>query len=161
MRLHKKIITDHSLLVNVGEDDHHNRGISATVLINSYSISPSTIYEHRISLGKTGFKVFRGLLRGKNNVDIQGHDGAFVIASDVVEESSAIGICPYGGSYVTSYMGSYSRIHGDAYLVPYGIFGPSIVLQDTYIDGDEAVLEFYNSSGSSQNLTCYGTLAIK
>lgn len=154
-------ITDHSLLQNIGENDHHQRGTSATVLINSQSIPATSAYEHRIDLGVSGFKTFRALLRGADLVDIQGHTGVFVLASDVSEDCSGVGIRPYGGSGVTSYMGAYSRIHGDSYLAPFGMFGTSITLRDAYIDGDEAVLEFYNASGVAQNLSCYGTLVIK
>jgi hypothetical protein len=160
MKLDGHKITDHSLL-QIEEADHHLRGISKTVLINSQAIAGLTAYELRIDLGSTGFSGFRALLRGPDSVDIQGHVGAFVIAGGASEECTGIGIRPYGaGGYVTSYMGAYSRIHGDSYLT-HSMFGGSIRLRDAYIDGDEAVLEFYNPSGSSQNLTCYGTLAIK
>jgi hypothetical protein len=155
-------ITDHSLLQNVGEDDHHLRGISATVLINSQAIPGLSAYEHRISLGVTGFKTFRALLRGANSTDTQGHDGVFILANDTSEQCTGIGVNPYGaGGYTTTYMGAYSRIYGDSYLTPVGMFGSGITLRDAYIDGDEAVLEFLNTSWLSQNLKCYGTLVIK
>jgi hypothetical protein len=162
MRLNSDgIVTDHGLLTGVDEDDHHNRGESATVLVNPTPISPGA-YEVRVALSKTGFRTFRALLRGSGNVDIQGHVGVFVIAGGVSGECSGIGIAPYGASgYVTSYMGAYSRIHGDSYLSPSGTFGDSIALRDAYIDGDEAVLEFYNASGLTKSLTVYGTLAVK
>jgi hypothetical protein len=163
MRLEEKaIVKDHDLLLGVGEDDHHNRGTSATILVNSQAISGTSSYDLRISLGKTGYSTMRACLRGKNNVDIQGHDGVFVLASDTSEDCSAIGLRPYGGGgYVTSYMGGYSRIHGDSNLSPIGMFGQNISLRDAYIDDDDAVFEFYNSHASSQNLTVYGTLVAK
>lgn len=162
MRLNKHIATDHDLLTGVGEDDHHNRGVSGTILVNSQSISAASAYEVRVDLGASGFNSFRALLRGANSVDIQGHDGAFVLAGAASQDCSAISLSPYGsGGYVTSYMGAYSRIHGDSYLTPGHMFGTSIALRDAYIDGNEAVLEFYNTSGSAQNLTVYGTLVAK
>lgn len=161
MKLDGHKATDHSLLQGVGEGDHHLRGISRTVLVNSQAIAATTAYELRIDLGSSGFSGFRALLRGKDSVGIQGHVGAFVIAGGASEDCTGIGIRPYGaGGYVTSYMGAYSRIHGDSYLTP-EMFGGGIRLRDAYIDGDEAVLEFYNPSATSQNLQVYGTLAIK
>jgi hypothetical protein len=154
-------VTDHGLLAGVGEDDHHNRGESATVLVNPTAISPGA-YEVRVALSMTGFRTFRALLRGGDNVDTQGHVGTFVIAGGASGVCSGIGIAPYGASgYTTSYMGAYSRIHGDLYLSPVGAFGDGIALRDAYIDGDEAVLEFYNASGLTKSLTVYGTLAVK
>jgi hypothetical protein len=161
MKLDAALITEHTLLTGIGENDHHNRGISRTVLINSQAIAGLTAYELRIDLGATGFKTFRACLRGPDSVDIQGHAGVFVLAGDVSQDCMGIGIRPYGaGGYTTSYMGAYSRIHGDSYLTP-SMFGSNIVLRDAYIDGDEAVLEFYNPSVISRNMTCYGTLAVK
>jgi len=155
------IVTDHDFLTGVTEDDHHNRAISRTVLVNAQSIAPGA-YELRVSLGSSGFRTFRALLRGSISVDIQGHVGVFLIAGGASEDCSAIGIAPYGGSgYTTSYMGAYSRIHGDSYLSLIGTFGSGIALRDAYIDDDEAVLEFYNTSGSNRTLTVYGTLAVK
>jgi hypothetical protein len=163
MRLkNKQVITNHELVQNIEEDTHHNRGISATILINAQTISALSSWEYRIDLGKTGYKTLRVLLRGALAVDIQGHAGVFVISGNATLESSGIGLLPYGsGGYTTSYMGSYSRIHGDSWLAPIGMFGLGITLRDAYIDDDEAVLEFYNYSGLSQTLKCYGTLVIK
>ena len=160
MRLDAQRITDHDLLTGVGEADHHNRGISRTILVNSQALSPGA-YELRVALGASGFQTFRALLRGVNSVDIQGHDGVWVIAGGSSEDCSGIGIAPYSGGYTTSYAGALSRIFGDSYLSLTGVFGPSIVLRDAYIDGTDAVLEFFNASGVSQNLTVYGTLAVK
>jgi hypothetical protein len=58
-------------------------------------------------------------------------------------------------------MGQYSRIHGDSYLSPRIFGGNGIHLRDAYIDGDEVVLEFYNSAGTARNLTVYGMGAVK
>ena len=154
-------ITDHDLFVGVTESNHHNRGTSGTILVNSQSIPPGA-YELRVALGATGFRTFRALLRGANSVDTQGHDGMWVIAGDASGDCSGIGIQPYGaGGYPTSYMGAYSRIHGDSYLSPSGMFGSGIALRDAYIDGSDAVLEFYNTAGANRNLTVYGTVAAK
>ncbi|MGD9156786.1 MAG: hypothetical protein PVG39_00130 [Desulfobacteraceae bacterium] len=155
-------ITDHDLMTGIGEDDHHNRGTSVKVLINSQSISAQSAYEVRIDLGASGYRTFRVLLRGSSNVDIQGHTGVFVIAGGASEDCSGIGIEPYGAAeYTISYMGAYSRIHGDSYLSPIGTFGTNIALRDAYIDDNEAVLEFYNASVSTQDLKVYGTLVVK
>ena len=161
MRLQRKVVTDHDMHTGIGENDHHNRAISEDVLINSQSISPGA-YELRIDLGRDGFRTFWAILRGTKSVDIQGHGGVFVMAGGLSGDCHGLTVAPYGaGGYPTSYMGAYSRIHGDSFLSYPSAFGPSISLRDAYIDGDEAVLEFYNSSGFNRVLTVYGTLAVK
>lgn len=161
MRLEKQTVKDHDLMQETGEDDHHPRGTSYTILINSQNISAYSTYEHRYDLGKSGHQVIRAFLRGSESVDIQGHTGAFVIGSDTQQDSSGVSIRPYGSSYVTSYMGAYSRIHGDSYLTHVNLFGTSIMLRDVYIDGTEAVLEFYNSASVTRTLSVYGTVVVK
>lgn len=161
MRLHaKRNITDHDMMAGVVEDSHHNRGISATVLVNSQAIA-SGAYALRVALGATNYRTFRAILRGANAVEIQGYDGLSVLAGGASEDCSAIGIAAYGLGYVTSYMGAYSRAHGDAYLSRVGMFGPGIALRDAYIDGTDAVFEFFNTAGVVRYLKVYGTLVVK
>jgi hypothetical protein len=160
MRIAKQIVTDHELLLNIGADDHHNQGTFFTILINSQAIAGFTAYEFRYDLGKSGFKTLYGNLRGTPNVDIQGHCGCWFVAGDSSQECSGFSIRPYP-SGTQSYIGGYSRLHGDSYLSN-KVFGQDvIVLRDAYIDDDEAVLEFYNTYSSSRNLTVYGTIGVK
>lgn len=154
-----EVYLDHDDLLNQGEHDHHPRGTFFKVIVNSQAIAATSAYELRTNLGNEGYKVMWGMLRGAQSVGIQGHTGCFFMASEVSEEGVGMsGI--YAGSYYT-YMGAFSRLHGDSYLSAPEFGGSSIVLRDAYIDGDEAVLEFYNLLGSSQNLQVYGTVAVK
>lgn len=160
MRLGKQIVKDHALLTGVSEHDHHNQGTEFTVLVNSYAIAGGSAYELRTNLGRSGYKTMKGVLRGTPNVDIQGHCGCWFVAGESSGECTGISIRPYP-SGTQSYMGGYSRLHGDSYLSN-NVFGQdAIVLRDAYIDDDEAVLEFYNLSGATRNLTVYGTVAVK
>lgn len=86
-----------------------------------------------------------------------------------MQECSSIGLKPYGpgSGYYTSYMGGYSRLHGDSYLSP-SMFGPTfssptIRLRDAYFDTatNQVVLEFYNTNVVSKNLTVYGNGLVK
>lgn len=155
------VVKDHSLLQDIASGDHHLAAQVVTVLVNSQSIASGS-YEHRESLPSSGYKTIRAILRGLTLVQTQGHVGVSAVGSDSSAESMAIGIEPYGGSgYLTSYMGAYSRLHGDSYLTYPGTFGTNIALQDVYLDDDEAVFKFYNFSAYNQNLTVYGTAVIK
>jgi len=154
-------LADHDLTNGIGEHDHHPRGQSFRVLINNQSIPGSSAYEHRVSLGREGHKTIRAVLRGNQNVDIQGHTGCVLIGTDTSQECTGFSIKPYGGSgYPISYMGCYSRLHGDSYLTP-ALFGGLVRMRDIYIDGDEAVLEFYNVSGFTRFFNCYGMVEVK
>lgn len=161
MRLGKHIVTDHDALTNIEDDDHHPSVVYYDIIINSQSIPAGTAWEHREALGGSGHKTMRAILRGSQSVDVQGHTGVFVIAGDVSAECSGIGIKPYGaGGYPTSYMGGYSRLHGDSYLTP-PMFGGGIRLRNAYIDGADAVLEFYNSAVITRFMSCYGSVVVK
>lgn len=151
------MVKDHDELDGQTPHDHHPQGTFFTVIINSQSIAGNTAYEHRVNLGREGHKTLWGTLRGDRNLGIQGHAGAFFLASDVEDE--CIGMCNSYSSYI--YMGAFSRLHGDSYL-SYSEFGNSkIRLRDAWIDGDEAVLEFYNTFSTATNLKCYGTVGVK
>ena len=150
-------VKDHDLLQGQEPDDHHPQGTSFTVIINAQVMPGLTAYEKRINLGRDGHKTLRGILRGSSGVGGQGHTGCFFVASEVSAEG--VGMSTHYSGY--AYMGAFSRLHGDSYLSK-GYFGSSaIALRDAYIDGDEAVLEFYNLSGSTRTLTVYGTVACK
>jgi len=160
MRLDQPRLADHDKLLDVGAEDHHLQAETWTVQINATTI-PSGTYEHRISLSGSGHKIAHGILRGWPSVDIRGHAGCSVVGSDNSAESMSMGLVSYGSGYLTSYMGAYSRLHGDTRLSIPGVFGPSIALADFYIDDDELVLEFYNTYGSNRPLTCYGSGVVK
>lgn len=153
------VVLDHALLQGVGAHDHHPGVESFKIQINAQSISPGA-YEHRVTVGQENHKTVTAILRGYDNVGIQGHEGAYIVGGETAGQCSGMGLVPYGGGGWTSYMGSYSRLHGDSYLTR-GHFRNSIYLRDVWIDGDEVVLEFYNPSGSSQLLTVYGTVVVK
>jgi len=157
------VVTDHTLLVDVGGDDHHNAATAERVLVNSQSIAALTSYELRIALGKSGHRVAWGVLRGNVSTDILGHEGVFFLAHATADESCAIGIRSYGaGGYPTSYVGAYSRLHGDSYLSHRDTFGTYIRFDDAWIDGSDLVLEFRNLHPTlSRNLTVYGAVAVK
>lgn len=162
MRPHDvSIVTDHELLQNVSSDQHHPSAASFRVVINSLAISATSAYELREDIGRTGCSTIFAVLRGYDSVDVQGHVGCVVYGSKTAAECSAFGIRPYGGGgYVSSYIGGFSRLHGDSYLTRTS-FGNSIRLRDCWIDGTECVLEFYNGSSFSKNLTVYGTVVCK
>jgi len=153
----KHTVTDHSLLNGVGPDDHHPSVVTDRILINSQAISPGD-YSLTIPLGKSGCKTLRAVLRGTVNVDIQGHTGVFCVGSDTSGQSMAIGVRPYP-SGTQSYMGAYSRLHGDAYLSFLDFGQNAIRLKDCYISGSDAVFVFNNTAASARNLTVYGTYA--
>lgn len=160
MRLKDKaVVKDHDLLTGQGPHDHHPQGASHTVIINSQVIAGQTAYEHRVNLGREGYKTLKGFLRGPQNIGNQGHTGCFFLASDVSAEG--IGMSNTYTSVYYVYMGAFSRLHGDSYLSESEFGDDSIRLRDAYIDGDEAVLEFYNTFSTSKTLKCYGTLAVK
>ena len=160
MRLEKQVITDHNLIISE-LNDHHLSATYFTITINAQAIAAFSAYEHRINLGNSGHKTMRFIIRGDTDILLQGHEGAFVLANDVPGECCSINVIKYSPTYFVSYMGGYSRLHGDSYLSD-GIFGDSQVkLRDAYIDGDEVVLEFYNDDSSSNDLTVYGTGVIK
>jgi hypothetical protein len=161
MRLdNQEMVEDHDLL-QTGPDDHHTQADIFTILINSKSIAPG-VHTERVLLPSSGYQTIRAILRGSQNVQIQGHVGATAIGSNSSAESTAIGILPYGaGGYLTSYIGGYSRLHGDTNLTHTSMFGSSIALRDVYVDDDEAVLVFFNASGSNKNLKVYGTGVVK
>lgn len=153
------VVTDHDMLQGVGPDDHHARPAGARFTINSQAIAGSSTYSLTVALAQTGCQLLRAILRGPISVDTQGHVGVFVLGTAVVQESSSIGIRPYPGG-TQSYMGGYSRLHGDGYL-SHTSFGTGIRLNDAYISGSNAVFVFRNTSSVSRNLIVYGSVISK
>jgi hypothetical protein len=154
-------VTDHGLLVDVGANDHHDAVTTERVLVNSQAIAGLSVYELRLALDASGHRIAWGVLRGVISTNILGHEGVFFLAHATPDQSCAIGIRAYGSGGLTSYVGAYSRLHGDSYLSHDGTFGPSIRLEDAWIDGSDLVLEFRNIAATSQNLTVYGTVVVK
>jgi len=153
------VLTDHALLADVGPNDHHAQAASAKVIVNSQAIGPGA-YQLRVDLGRTGCKVLRAILRGEASVDLQGHEGVFVLGGATSGNSQALGLVPYP-SGVQSYMGGYSRLHGDGYLSQQSFGQNAIRLQDAFLDGSDAVLVFYNVAPTAKNLKVYGTVIAK
>lgn len=165
MRLsYEPSVQDHDLLLDVETQSHHPPGEHFRILVNSQFVPAFSAWEFRQTLAFDGHKTVRAILRGSESTNIQGHTGVFCMGTDTATESTAVGIKPYAGGYPTSYMGGYSRIHGDSYLTP-PMFGPStnpqVRLRDIYIDGDEVVVEFYNPTSGSQIMNCYGAVHVK
>lgn len=155
----KDVVTDHSLLTNIGPEDHHVTAVTAKTIVNSLAIGPGT-YQHRVALGKTGCRTVQGVIRGDVSVDIQGHTGVWFMGTATAQQSSAIGLRPYP-SGAQSYVGGYSRLHGDTYL-SHADFGQDLIrLDDVYIDGSDVVFVFNNISASARNLTVYGSCVAK
>jgi len=155
------IITDHDYLLNQTPNDHHAQGSSYTVIVNSLSIAPGT-YEHRVFVGPD-FRTVEVCLRGNELTNMIGNTGFWGFGTNVQQESCGESIRPYGGSYYTSYMGAYSRLHGDSYLTHPGVFGDSIRLVDVWYDStnEEVVHVFENIAGVNKNLTVYGAGTLK
>jgi len=158
-------VEDHDLLLDINADSHHPPGEHFRILINSQSVPALSAWELRQTLTYDGHKTIRAIIRGSEQTDIQGHTGVFCMGTDNTQESTSVGIKPYGGGgYPTSYMGGYSRIHGDAYLTP-PMFGttspPQVRIRDIYIDGDEAVIEFYNATVIARSINVYGAVHVK
>lgn len=154
------IVTDHDLFTGQGPDDHHARVASARFIVNSQPISGLSSYTLDVALGQSGCQVMRAVLRGSRSVDIQGHGGVFVVGTATPLESGSIGIEPYP-SGTQSYMGGYSRLHGDGYLSGVSMFGSGIQLLDAYINGSNARFVFANQLGTTQNLQVYGSVIAK
>jgi hypothetical protein len=159
MRLSSKdVLTDHALLTDVGANDHHASVVTFRILVNALSIPPGS-YDYRVALGKSGCRVVQGIIRGNVGVDIQGHTGVWFVGTATAVQSSTIGLAPYP-SGTQSYVGGYSRLHGDTYLsLPH--FGNSIRLNDVFLDASDVVFRFFNANGTAQNLIVYGSGLVK
>ena len=161
MRVKKVLYGNHNNLQGQTPHDHHPQGTAVEVLVNSQAIPASSAWELALDLGREGYETMRVILRGQQNVDIQGHTGCSVVGSSSAGSCMAISIRPYGTGYTTSYMGGYSRLHGDSYLT-HIIFGSYSVLRDVWIDGSDAVLEFYNPNPSiADSISVYGMVVVK
>lgn len=151
----RDIVTDHDLLLDISDDDHHVTAVTWKTIVNSLSI-PSGQYTHSVALGKTGCKTAQGIIRGDVSVDIQGHTGVWFICTSTAQNSSSIGIRPYP-SGTQSYVGGYSRLHGDTYLSHPDFGQNNIRLLDVYISGSNLNFSFFNASAFNRNLKVYGS----
>jgi hypothetical protein len=160
MRLNQEhVITDHALFNDIGAEDHHVTAVTARIIVNALSI-PSGTYVHNVALGKTGCRTVQGIIRGNVNVDIQGHTGVWFIGYATAQNSSSIGLRPYP-SGTQSYVGGYSRLHGDTYL-SHGDFGDNVIrLLDVYISGSNAVFTFFNPLAFNRTLRVWGSMIAK
>jgi hypothetical protein len=156
-------LADHDLLQDIDPESHHPPVEKVRFLINSQSIPALTTADITVALTYSGHQTIRVILRGPITVQILGHAGVSVVGGNTTANSTGIAIAPYGGGgYLTSYMGAYSRLHGDTYLSQNGLFGTSIVLQEVFINGTNATLRFYNTHPTSaRNLTVYGLGIVK
>lgn len=158
MRTHQPgRVADHDLLQAIDPESHHPPVETFRVLTNSQSIAANSTYDLDFALSY-GHQTIRVILRGPINVQIMGHAGVSVVGGNATAQSTGIAIAPYGGGgYLTSYMGAYSRLHGDTYLCQNGLFGTSIVLQEVFVNGTDATLRFRNTHPTlARTLTVYG-----
>jgi hypothetical protein len=154
------VVTDHAHLAGVLPAQHHPPVETVNVQINGTSIAPGN-YQYSSALIYSGHKIARAILRGPTLVDIVGHTGAFVVGTDTADQAAGFSMVPSGITfYPTSYMGGYSRLHGDAYVSDV-VFGIDIVLKDLRIVGSNLVLEFRNVGGGNRLLYCYGLVVVK
>jgi len=153
------ILLDHAGLAILPEE-HHPPVETISIIINGSVMTPGTQI-WTTGLTYSGHKIVRAILRSNTYVDLVGQTGAFVVGTDTSAQSAGISIRPSEISgYPTTYMGGYSRLHGDTYLS--GIcFGTDIVLKDISISGSLLRLEFTNISGSNQAVYCYGLAIVK
>lgn len=153
------VITDHALMQAL-PTAHHEQAVADRFTINGQAIAATSAYEKRINIG-SGHKVVRAVVRGKNNIAILGHDGVWCLGADSSGQCSANGMRAYGASYISCYVGGYSRIHGDSYLSGWDMFGSNVYLRDVWIDDDELVLEFFNVGGSPSTVSAWGSFVAK
>lgn len=156
-------LADHDLLQDIDPESHHPPVEKVRFLINSQSIPANSTADITQSLTYSGHQTIRVVLRGPLNVQLLGHAGVSVVGGNSTANSTGIAIAPYGGGgYLTSYMGAYSRLHGDTYLCQNGLFGTNIVLQEVFINGTNATLRFRNTHLTlARNLTVYGLGVVK
>lgn len=155
----KGVLTDHAGLA-VLPDQHHPPVETISVIINGTSLAPGTT-PWTTGLTYSGHKLVRGIFRSNTFVDTTGFTGAYVVGTDASAQSAGFSMVPSGiAGYPTTYMGGYSRLHGDSYLS--GIcFGSSIVMKDISISGSLLRIEFTNISSSNQLVYCYGLAIVK
>lgn len=153
------VATDHNLLIGVGSEDHHVTAVTGKIQINGLSIPPG-VYNYTIALGKSGCKTIQGIIRGDKSVDIQGHTGVWFVGTSATQNSSSYGLRPYP-SGTQSYVGGYSRLHGDTYISHCDFGQNAILLLDVYISGTNAVFSFSNGYSANRLLRCYGSFICK
>jgi len=154
-------ITDHGGLVTLPEQ-HHPPVETVVVQINGTSIAPG-LSTQTFALTYSGHQIARAILRGPITVDVVGNAGAYVVGTDVADQSAGFSMVPSGiANYPTTYMGGYSRLHGDSYLseLVFAV-GGFIVLKDVRINGSNLELVFQNVSGVNKTLICHGLVVVK
>jgi len=153
------MLTDHGGLAILPEQ-HHPPVETVTIQINGTSISAGANTQ-TFALTYSGHKVARAILRGPFTVDVVGNAGAYVVGTDAANQSAGFSMMPSEiAFYPTTYMGGYSRMHGDTYVSEI-VFGQSIVLKDVRINGTNLELTFQNLSGINQLLYCHGLVIVK
>lgn len=152
------VLTDHGGLVTLPEQ-HHPPTETVRVLINGTSIAPGANTQ-TFALTYSGHKVARAILRGPLYIAIVGNAGAYVVGTDTANRAAGFSMVPSGGGYVTSYLGGYSRMHGDTYVSEI-VFGSNIVLKDVRISGSSLILEFQNLGVVNNALYCWGLVVVK
>lgn len=157
------LLTDHDGLVTL-PNQHHPPVETVTIQINGTTIAPGA-YTYSTALTYSGHKIVRAILRGPISVDIVGSAGAYVVGTDTADQAAGFSMVPSNiALYPTTYMGGYSRMHGDTYLTEmvFGVMPAAhIVLKDVRINGSNLELVFQNLDGVNRALYCYGLCVVK
>jgi len=161
MRLDRQVVTDHALLTGVTAAQHHPPVETVRLIINA-TVIPSGAYLVQLALTYSGHQMARVILRGPQVMQVVGNEGCFIIATATANQASGFSLKKTLGSYTTSYIGGYSRIHGDSYVTEkcFGA-GGYIALRNARINGSNLELEFFNTSAVNDTLTVYGTAICK
>jgi hypothetical protein len=139
-------------------DQHHPPAETVKVTINGTTIATGSSLQ-TFALTYAGHKVARAILRGPLSLGIVGNAGAYAVGTDASGQAAGFSMVP-GGYTITSYIGGYSRMHGDTY-VSERVFGTDIVLKDVRINGSNLELEFWNLAAANRTLSCWGLVVIK
>jgi len=154
-------LTDHTGLATLPEQ-HHPPAETVVVQINGTVIAAGESVQS-YPLTYSGHQIARAILRGPITVDVVGNAGAYAVGTATSGQSAGFSMVPSGiANYPTTYMGGYSRLHGDSYLseLVFAV-GGFIVLKDVRINGSNLELVFQNVSGVNKTLICHGLVVVK
>ena len=144
-----------------GPNDHHPRPISVSINNTSQSLPPGTDYNLDISLPHSGYKLARVQIMGARQVG----SGLFNEVAELIattDANEAMGRSVTIASFKKSYVATYSKQNGDAYLTD-KIFDSNTGSTALYIAVTEAQIisstlriTFHNYFGGSATLWVKG-----
>jgi hypothetical protein len=145
-----------------GVNDHHPRPVSVSINNTTQSLPPGTSYNLDISLPHGGFKIARIQIMGAKAVGAAGsfREGAEIVAS--TDADQAMAISTREAAVKKSYVATYSKQNGDAYL-SHKIFDSNtgstalyIAVTAAVIIGSTLRITFRNYFGGSATLWVKG-----